>query len=133
MADQDYFVKFPHARDKVVGMIAMEHLGQIDYAFDGDDIKPSGRSLQTWIYSSADQKMIDYAYKAAKDSHIPSAIVRAPGQPGVHGKTQGPWYGMGGGSRFLGLPAFSMQGILAPTGRFPDASTASIPAPIAGK
>ena len=49
---QDYFVKFPHARDKVVGMIAMEHLGQIDYVFDGDDIKPSGRSLQTWIYSS---------------------------------------------------------------------------------
>jgi len=109
---QDYFVKFPHARDKVVGMIAMEHLGQIDYVFDGDDISPSGRSLQTWIYSSADQKMIDTAFKAAKDNHIPSAIVRAPGKNGVHGKTQGPWYGMGGGSRFLGLPCFSMQGDL---------------------
>jgi hypothetical protein len=109
---QDYFVKFPHARDKVVGMIAMEHLGQIDYVFDGEDIRPSGRSLQTWIYSSPDQKMIDFADKAAKDNHIASAIVRSPGRPGVHGKTQGPWYGMGGGSRFLGLPAFSMQGDL---------------------
>jgi hypothetical protein len=109
---QDYFVKFPHARDKVVGMIAMEHLGQIDYVFDGDDIKPSGRSLQTWVYSSSDQKMIDRAFQSAQESHIASAIIRAPGRPGVQGKSQGPWYGMGGGSRFLGLPAFSMQGDL---------------------
>jgi hypothetical protein len=109
---QDYFVKFPNARDKVVGLIAMEHMGQIDYVFDGDDLAPSGRSMQTWIYSPTDQKMIDYAYQAAQENRIPSAIVRAPGQPGVHGKSQGPWYGMGGVSRFLGLPAFSMQGDL---------------------
>lgn len=109
---QDYFVKFPHARDKVVGMIAMEHLGQIDYVFDGEDIRPSGRSLQTWIYASADQKMIDEAFHAARDNNIASAIIRAPGRAGVHGKTQGPWYGMGGGSRLLGLPCFSMQGDL---------------------
>jgi len=111
-AAQDYFAKFPHARDKVVAMIAMEHLGQIDYVFDGEELKPSGRSLQTWVYSSGDQKMVDYAYKASRDNHIPSAIVRSPGRSGVHGKFQGPWYGMGGGSRGLGLPAFSMQGDL---------------------
>lgn len=109
---QDYFVKFPNARDKVVGLIAMEHMGQIDYVFDGDDLKPSGRSMQTWIYSPSDQKMIDYAYQAAQENHIASAIIRAPGQLGVHGKSQGPWYGMGGVSRFLGLPAYSMQGDL---------------------
>jgi hypothetical protein len=109
---QDYFAKFPHARDKVVGLIAMEHLGQIDYVFDGDDIKPSGRSMQNWIYTPADQKMIDFAYQAAQENHIASAVIRAPGQTGVHGKSQGPWYGMGGVSRFLGLPAFSMQGDL---------------------
>ncbi len=109
---QDYFVKFPHARDKVVGMIAMEHMGQIAYVFDGEDIKPSGRSMQTWVYSSSDQKMIDYAFQAAQENHIPSTILRAPGQAGVHGRPQGPWYGMGGESRVLGLPAFSMQGDL---------------------
>lgn len=109
---QDYFVKFPHARDKVVGMIAMEHMGQIDYVFDGDDLKPSGRSMQTWIYAPTDQKMIDYAYQAASENRIPSAVIRAPGQPGVHERSEGPWYGMGGVSRTLGLPAFSMQGDL---------------------
>lgn len=109
---QDYFVKFPDARDKVVGLIAMEHLGQIDYVQDGDDLRPSGRSMQTWIYSPSDQKMIDYAYQAAEENHIASAIIRAPGQLGVHGESQGPWYGMGGVSRLLGLPAFSMQGDL---------------------
>jgi hypothetical protein len=109
---QDYFAKFPSARDKVVGLIAMEHMGQIDYVFDGDDLKPSGRSMQTWIYSPTDQKMIDYAYQAAQENRVPSAIIRSPGQPGVHGKSQGPWYGMGGVSRILGLPAYSMQGDL---------------------
>ncbi len=109
---QDYFTKFPHARDKVVALVAMEHLGQIEYVADGDEIKPTGRSLETMIYSSGDQKMIDYAYKAAQDNSIKSAIIRSPGRPGAHGKSQGPWYGMGGGARFLGLPAFSMQGDL---------------------
>ena len=100
---QDYFVKFPHARDKVVGMIAMEHLGQIDYVFDGDDIKPSGRSLQTWIYSSSDQKMIDYAYQSAQESRIASAIIRAPGRPGVHGKSQRPMVRHGRRLTFSGV------------------------------
>ena len=30
-ADQDYFEKNPRARDSIVAMVAMEHLGQIDY------------------------------------------------------------------------------------------------------
>jgi hypothetical protein len=109
---QDYFVKFPQARDKVVAMIAMEHLGQIDYVFDGEDIKPSGRSLPTWIYATTNQRVIDYAFQAARDNHLPSAIIRSPGRPGVHGKSQGPWYGMGGAARYLGLPAFGVQGDL---------------------
>ena len=101
--DEDYFVKFPNARDKVVGLVSMEHMGQIEYVFDGDDIKPSGRSSATWIYATANQKVIDFAYKAVQDNHLPSAIIRAPTRPGRHGLTQGPWYGMGSGARLIGL------------------------------
>jgi hypothetical protein len=46
-ASQDYFAKTPGAHDKIVAMIAMEHLGQIEYVFDGEEIRPSGRSLPT--------------------------------------------------------------------------------------
>ena len=111
-AAQDYFSKNPHAHDKIVGMIAMEHLGQIEYVVDGEDIKPSGRSLPTWIYTNQNQRLIDVALKAAQDNHLRSAVIRAPGRPGMHGQSQGPWYGMGGGAQALGLPAFGGQGDL---------------------
>jgi hypothetical protein len=111
-ADEDYFVKNPRARDRIVAMVAMEHLGQIEYVFDGDEIRPSGRSLPTWIYSSPDKGMIDAALKAARDNDVRSAVIRSPGRPGVHGKSQGPWYGMSGGGQYLGLPTYGVQGDL---------------------
>jgi hypothetical protein len=111
-ASQDYFEKNPGARDGVVAMVAMEHLGQIDYVADGDDIRPSGRSLPTWIYASPDPRMIDAACAAARDNHLPSAIIRSPGRPGRGGRSQGPWYGMSNQGQYLGLPTFGVQGDL---------------------
>jgi hypothetical protein len=111
-ASQDYFVKNPHARDKIVAMVAMEHLGQIEYVADGDAIKPSGRSLPTWVYATTNQGMIDEALKAAKDNNVRSCVIRSPGRPGVHGQSQGPWYGMGSGARYLGIPGYGVQGDL---------------------
>jgi hypothetical protein len=93
-------------------MVAMEHLGQIDYVADGDDIRPSGRSLPTWIYASPDPRMIDAACKAARDNHLPSALIRSPGRPGANGRSQGPWYGMSKEGQYLGLPTFGVQGDL---------------------
>lgn len=106
-AAQDYFVKNPSARDKVVGMIAMEHLGNIEFAFAGDGIKPTGRSNLTSIYATANQKMIDEAYKAARDNRLPAAAIRTPDRPGRQRKSQGPWFGMGADGRLLGLPTFA--------------------------
>ncbi|HEY0940115.1 MAG TPA: hypothetical protein VGE08_08470 [Steroidobacter sp.] len=109
---QDYFKKHPQARDRVVALLAMEHLGQIEYVADGDDIKPSGRSLPTWIYASGDQRMIDEAYQAAVRNDVRSAIIRSPGRPGRHGRSQGPWYGMSRQGSLLGLPTYGVQGDL---------------------
>ncbi len=110
--DQDYFAKNPQARDKVVALIAMEHLGQIEYIADDDDIRPSGRSLQTLVYASGNQRMIDEARQAALDNDVRSAVIRSPGRPGVHGASQGPWYGMSRQGALLGLPTFGVQGDL---------------------
>ncbi|WP_414900933.1 hypothetical protein ACMT1E_13695 [Sphingomonas flavalba] len=111
-AAQDYFVKNPRARDPIVALLAMEHLGQIEYVADGDAIRPSGRSLPTWVYATASQPMIDAAYRAAQASGVRSAVIRAPGRPGVHGRSQGPWYGMGRAAQPLGIPAYGIQGDL---------------------
>lgn len=109
---QDYFVKNPNARDRIMAMIAMEHMGQIEYVADGEEIRPSGRSLPTWIYSSGNQTMIDAAYRAAVDNKIRSAVIRSPGRPGRNGASQGPWYGMSKQGPTLGLPTYGMQGDL---------------------
>lgn len=110
--EQDYFKKHPRAREKVVALIAMEHLGQIEYIADGEDIEPSGRSLPTWIYASGDQRMIDEAYHAAVRNNVRSAVIRSPGRPGKHGRSQGPWYGMSRQGSLLGLPTYGVQGDL---------------------
>lgn len=109
---EDYFRKHPDARARVVALIAMEHLGQIEYIEDGDAIRPSGRSLPTWIYSSANERMIDEAYRAALDHEVRSTVIRSPGRPGVHGRSQGPWYGMSRQGALLGLPTYGVQGDL---------------------
>lgn len=111
-ADQDYFEKNPGARDRIVALVAMEHLGQIDYVAEGDTIQPSGRSLASWIYASPDPHMIDAAFQAARDNHLPSAIIRSPGRQGAHGRSQGPWYGMSKEGQYFGLPTFGVQGDL---------------------
>ena len=105
-------MKNPGARDKIVAMVAMEHLGQIEYVADGERIKPSGRSLETWIYCSPDAGMLAEALKAAKDNQVRSTVIRSPGRNGIHGKSQGPWYGMSGGGQYLGLPTYGVQGDL---------------------
>ena len=110
--EQDYFRKHPRARDKVVALIAMEHLGQIEYVTKGDDIVPSGRSLPTRIYASGKQTVIDEAYKAAVRNNVRTAIIRSPGRPGKNGRSQGPWYGMSRQGALLGLPTYGVQGDL---------------------
>lgn len=111
-AHEDYFVKRPDARDRLVALVAMEHLGQIEYVEAGEEIAPSGRSLATWIYASADEAMIEAAFRAAVDNDVRAAIIRSPGRPGVNGRSQGPWYGMSRQGALRGLPTFGVQGDL---------------------
>ncbi|HRP10118.1 MAG TPA: hypothetical protein PLK37_03710 [Terricaulis sp.] len=111
-AHEDYFVKHPNVYERVRALIAMEHLGQIDYVEDGEDIRPSGRSLPTWIYASANDAMIEAAYEAARANNVRSAIIRSPGRVGANGASQGPWYGMSRYGALRGLPSFGMQGDL---------------------
>src|SRR5690606_11559260 len=56
--------------------------------------------------------MIDEACRAAVENHVRSAMIRSPGRPGKHGRSQGPWYGMSRQGSLLGVPTYGVQGDL---------------------
>jgi hypothetical protein len=109
-AAQDWLAKNPNYKDKVVAVIGMEHLGQIEYVEDGDKIKPSGRADMHNLYVTSNDKMVALAHKAVEDNHLKGVFVRAPARPGKSGRTQGPWYGLGGLANRINKPGFSIMG-----------------------
>lgn len=109
-AAQDWLAKNPNYKDKVVAVIGMEHLGQIEYVEDGDKIKPSGRTDMHNLYVTNNEKMIALAHAAVEDNQLKGAFVRAPARPGKNGRTQGPWYGLGGLANRINKPGFSIMG-----------------------
>ncbi len=109
-AAQDWLAKNPNYKDKVVAVIGMEHLGQIEYVEDGDKIKPSGRTDLHNLYVTSNDKMVALAHKAVEDNHLKGVVIRAPGRPGKNGKAQGPWYGLGGLANRINKPGFSIMG-----------------------
>jgi hypothetical protein len=109
-AAQDWLAKNPNYKDTVVAVIGMEHLGQIEYVEDGDKIKPSGRADMHNLYVTNNDKMVALAHAAVEDNHLKGAFVRAPARPGKNGRTQGPWYGLGGLANRINKPGFSIMG-----------------------
>ena len=111
-AEQHWFAVNPHAADKVVAVLGMEHLGQIEFTEDGNRLRPSGRVNQSNLWVTNNQKMIDLAVKAVEDNELKGAWVRAPGRPGKNGRSQGPWYGLGRLANRLGTPGFATMGTM---------------------
>ena len=111
-ADQDWFARNPGARKAVVGVIGMEHLGQIEYIEVGDALLESGRVYPSHIWTTNNDRMVKLAVQAVEDNKLPSAFVRNVARPGVHGGSQGQWFGMAKFAPSLGLPAFAVMGFM---------------------
>lgn len=97
----------------VVGGVAMEHFGGLQFVEDGDSYKPTGKPATTYIWGWPNALAIQEAIAAVKDQHLPRAIVDVPARPGVNGKPQQGWLG-GGFSRYLvdlgGWPGWHVSG-----------------------
>jgi hypothetical protein len=65
------------------------------------------------IWATNNQSLVDAAIKAVKDNRVTRVQVQSPGRPGMHGKDQGPWYGLGGIARRLGVPGYGVMGLLS--------------------
>jgi hypothetical protein len=110
-AAQDYGAKHPEIYKPVIAAMGIEHLGQICVEeLDGQPYHRTNLPEVSTVWTTNNQKLVDLAEKAIKDNKLQRVQVQVPGRPGVHGGTQGPWYGLGGIARRLGIPGASTMG-----------------------
>ncbi len=111
-AEHDWLANHPEARERIVAVIGVEHLGQIEFVEDAGHLRPSGRVDPSHLWVTNNQRMIDMAIAAVADNGLKGAAVRVPARPGRHGKSQGPWYGLGRLANELHTPGFATMGTM---------------------
>jgi hypothetical protein len=103
----------PELFKTVVGGLALEHFGGLQFVENGNDYTPTGRAATTYIWGWPNPLAIAEATRAIKEQKVPRAMSLAPARPGVNGKAQQPWLG-GGFSRYLvdlgGWPGWHISG-----------------------
>jgi hypothetical protein len=109
----DITEELPARFKNVVGGLALEHFGGLQFAENGDAYAATGKAATTYIWGWPNPLAIEEATNAIKDQHVPRAINDAPARPGVNGKPQQSWLG-GGFSRYLvdlgGWPGWHISG-----------------------
>jgi len=103
----------PELFKSVVGGLALEHFGGLQFAEQGNSYAPTGRAAATYFWGWPNPFAIEEATLAIKAQGVPRAINDVPARPGVHGWPQQAWLG-GGFSRYLvdlgGWPGWHISG-----------------------
>jgi hypothetical protein len=103
----------PELFRSVVGGLALEHFGGLQFAENGDVYAPTGKAATTYVWGWPNPLAVAAATKAIKDQAVPRAINDVPARPGMNGKAQLGWLG-GGFSRYLvdlgGWPGWHISG-----------------------
>jgi hypothetical protein len=109
-ANHDWFVMNPKAKDSIVALIAMEHLGQIEYKEEGDLFVSTGMVEPSCLWTRNNPLLIEKAIKAVKENNWPRVMVQCVEKTGIHGEPQGIWYGLGTPALDWNIPAFATMG-----------------------
>jgi hypothetical protein len=109
--EKGWFESHPEDKPFIVAVVATEHLGQMEYKEVGDVFTATGMPEVSLLWSRDNPVLIDLAVKAVKDHQWPRCMVQCVERPGIHGKPQGVWYGMGGIATEWNLPAFACMGV----------------------
>ncbi len=113
--------RHPEAREPIVGLIQIEHMGEMDYREIDGRLKPVGVAEQSYLWSRNNQVLIDAAVAAAKQHGWERVQVSAPERKGINGGLQQLWWGLGvAGLRdyncevwhCLDVPGFGLGGFL---------------------
>ena len=118
----DYMEDFPDAAHGLVGGLAMEHFGGVQFHEIGDDYKGTGWPAHTSVYTFPNPLAIETAIAVVKEVKQQRANVAAPpaaglgnvySKLGVNGQSQGFWYGPNFMTPFVEhgrLPGFHVTG-----------------------
>jgi hypothetical protein len=110
-AAQDYASSHPDVYKKVIAAMGIEHLGQIKVEEgNGQPYHRTNVMEMSSVWITNNQHLVDISIKAVKDNHLPRVQVQCPGRKGIHGGEQGPWYGLGGIARRIGVAGASTMG-----------------------
>jgi hypothetical protein len=105
--------ELPDRFKTVVGGLALEHFGGLQFAETDNNYAPTGRAATTHVWGWPNPLAIEEATNAIKQQAVPRAINTVPARPGVNGGVQLNWLG-GGFSRNLvelgGLPGWHISG-----------------------
>ena len=97
----------------MVGGLALEHFGGLQFAETDNNYAATGRAATTYIWGWPNPVAIEEATNAIKQQAVPRAINIVPARPGVNGGVQLNWLG-GGFSRHLvelgGWPGWHISG-----------------------
>jgi hypothetical protein len=114
--------RYPEIRKKIVAMIHIEHLGEMDYREVGGRVEAVGLPEQSYLWVRDNQRLIDMAIHAAKTHNVRRLQVVAPERPGIHSGIQQWWWGVGvlglsghhmdTGQPHLNIPGYGMASFL---------------------
>lgn len=112
-----WLTRYPEAKDKLVGIIQAEHLGEMDYREVDGRVEEVGLAEQSYLWSRNNPILIDAAVAAAKRYDWERVQVAVPERPGINGGFQQVWWGVGsialpGRENSLDLPGFGMGSFL---------------------
>jgi hypothetical protein len=94
-AEASWLNRHPEAKDKIVGMIQAEHLGEMDYREVDGKVEATGLAEQSYLWSRNNPLLIDSAITAIKKYGWSRAQVSVPERPGLNGGLQQVWWGVG--------------------------------------
>jgi hypothetical protein len=105
--------ELPDRFKTVVGGLALEHFGGLQFAETDNNYAATGRAATTHIWGWPNPLAIEEATNAIRQQGVPRAINIVPARPGVNGGVQLNWLG-GGFSRHLvdlgGWPGWHISG-----------------------
>ena len=87
--------KNPDLKDKVVGLIQAEHLGEMDYKEVNGEILPTGYTEQSYLWTRNNDYLVDAAKKALDRYGWSRGMLSVPERPGPNGNIQQVWWGVG--------------------------------------
>lgn len=115
--EYSWLTRYPEAKEKLVGIIQAEHLGEMDYREVDGRVEAVGLAEQSYLWSRNNPVLIDAAVSAAKRYNWERVQVAVPERPGINGGLQQVWWGVGaialpGRRNSLDLPGFGMGSFL---------------------